>query len=190
MKNLKQLFLLLITLLIISNIANAQYAGIEMYPKGDIFLYAGKDIVPDRIKVDLWATPNSEIAFSVGPKVGPFAFGLGLSMGVPKDKVDLTYINADLGFGFDLGAVHWQSYNLYQAGQNVDDFILARQWLSYNDSPLGIVGHNIKCGADDWQLNWGIYYDFGEISLLSESKFGITADLNGGTPWAVLVLGL
>lgn len=184
---MNKLFGLITCLLMICSISQAQYAGIEVYPKGDIFIYAGKDL-NQHFKIDLWSTPGTEVAFSIGPKLGLFNLGFGASAGQVDDEVDLTYINTDLGFGLNFGPVHWQSYNLYQLGQNdVDDFILARQWLNYKDAPLGIVGHNIKCGDDDWQLNWGFYYDFGPIGVLTHNKLCLTKNLNGDGLWGTWV---
>jgi hypothetical protein len=186
---MNKFFSLMIGLLLLCSVSQAQYAGIELYPDATMFAYAGNNLT-DNLKVDLWANSGAEVATTVGPVLGPFALGVGFSMGVPEDEVDLIFYNADLAFVFDIGPVHWQSYNLYQLGQNdVDDFILARQWLNLG-GPFGVVGHNTRNGDEDWRLNWGLYYDFGAIGMTSANKFGVTKNLNGDGMWAVWVLEL
>jgi len=140
------------------------------------------------MKVTIWSTPGAEVGCSIGPKISIFDFGLGASVGQINDQVDLSYVNTDVGFGLAIGTVHWQSFNLYQFGQNdLDDFVLARQWIDFG-GPMGIVGHNTKSGDDDWKLNWGVYYDFGKIGPLAHSKVGLAKNVNGDGAWAVWTL--
>lgn len=164
------------------------YSGIEIYPAGDQFLYSGKDI-NDHWKVDLWATTDFEVAFSVGPKVGPFNLGAGLSIGNP-DGVDFMYLNLDVGFGFDIGKIHWQSYNLFQFDQaDVGNFILLRQWFSFGQTGFGLIGHNIKIADDPFKFHWGPYYDFGPIANSATNKFCVAVDLaNNNSIWAAWVV--
>ena len=155
-----------------------EYGSFEVYPSDPLWIGLGTDI-GQHFKVDLWTNSGCEVAFTVGPKIGPFNIGAGLSFGVPKDKTDLLYLNADIAFGFNLRGFHWQSYDLFQKGQNSnEDFILLRQMISHKDYHFGIIGHNIQKGAETFKLFWGPYYDFGEIVVCKHNKFAITTNLN------------
>jgi hypothetical protein len=156
------------------------YLNLEVYPDGNTFFCGGRSL-GNHVKVDVWATPGSEVAFSLGPRLGRFNVGFGASVGMVDGQRDLMYANVDLGFGLDFGRVHVQSYNLHQIGQsNTPNFTLARACFSFGKSPLGIIGHNTKCGNNPWNVFWGPSYDFGRLGPIGSNKLCATVNLNDG----------
>jgi len=169
-----------------------EYAGLEFYGNaGDLFIYAGKDL-SEYVKIDAWGTNAWEIAFTVGPKIGPVNIGIGTSFGNVNGVNKLKYINADLGFYWEIGSVNWSSYNLFQQPlEKMNQFILLRQFVSMDDCPVGLIGHNVKIGADKWKLFWGPYWNFGKITAFKSVKFGLAVDLNNTKAfWGLLRLEL
>ncbi|MBT6691770.1 hypothetical protein HOB10_05590 [Candidatus Parcubacteria bacterium] len=206
MNRIKTAFALIVLLsLSLPLTAAAQYGCLEFYPNAPVFAAAGTDIT-DNVKIDAWINSGLEVSFTVGPKVGRFNLGVGLSMVeittetsvlngeieeiLTESQQDLGYVNFDLGFGYDFGAIHWQSYNLYQVGQNgVDNFILLRQEVTLHESDWGLFGHNIKCGDDDFQLFWGPSYNIGAVGPFPTNKLTVTVDLTDtGSLWSAYVI--
>jgi len=204
MNRFKTLFALIALLtLTIPLTASAQYGAIEFYPDAPVFAAVGTDIT-DNIKIDAWINSGKEVSFAVGPKVGIFNIGFGLSMvqitdetfddateqTLTESRQDLGFINFDLAFGLDLGDYRWQSYNLYQVGQNdVDDFVLLRQEITTENSDWGLFGHNIKCGDDSFQLFWGPSYNIGAVGPFPTNKLTVTVDLTDtGSLWSAYVI--
>lgn len=184
----KQILVILVVIMAANPCWAGNYAGLELYPTSStIFFFAGKDLT-NHFKADLWAVPGYEIGLTIGPKIGPFNLGLGASMG-EAEGLKIIYLNTDLGFGFDFGNFHWQSYNLYQKGLSIDDFVLSRQWLSWKNFPLGLVGHNVRIGSETPQLFWGPYCQFGKMSIFASSKIGFAIDLRkAGSFWSAWVV--
>lgn len=179
----KQILVILVVIMAANLCWAGDYAGFELYPTSStIFFFAGKDLT-NHFKADLWAAPGYEIGLTIGPKIGPFNLGLGTSMGEAEGlkslkSLKIIYLNADLGFGFDFGNFHWQSYNLYQKGLNdMDNFILSRHWLSLNNFPFGLIGHNIRIGNEKPQLFWGYYCQLGKMSIFASNKICFAIDL-------------
>ena len=191
MKAMKMTIIVLAVLVTLSNASAADsYGGVEFYPHSNAFPYFG--FTNGKVKADMWTIlGGTEVGMTVGPVIGPFAIGYGASLGTVDGETDVIYLNVDLGFMFTFGRVTWCSYNIHQRGQHgTSDFTLFRQDISYKDMPVGIIGHNIQCGAgNDWELFWGPYCNFGEVGPFSATKLCVTADLQDtDSYWAMLRL--
>lgn len=183
-------FSLLIAAIVLAGAALAQdYAFVELYPNGAPFIGAGKS---NQVwKIDAWCTAGSEIAATVGPVIGPFAIGFGGSFGDINGQTEVTYLNADLGFGFNFAGFHWQSYSWAQIGQKgLDDFLLSRNFfhLITNDN-YGVVSHNTKTGGNAWHLFLGPYYNIGQMKVFSSNRLCLTVDLkNQDNVWVAWII--
>jgi len=166
------------------------YSAIEVYPAGDIFICSGRGILDGRVNVSTW-TVGSDISITAGPQVGPVAIGIGASVISTDDGLRVGYINLNAGFGVDVGPVHLQSYNLYQMGRNeVDSFMLSRNWLSYGSFPVGVVGHNIRVGDNPIVPFWGAYVQLGTMGIFSSNRLCVAVNVRDReTLWAAWNIG-
>lgn len=140
------LAVIIIVLILSSTVkANQGYFLVEVYPNAAELINFGQSY--NGYKLDIWAFPGSEVGLTMGPVIGPFAIGIGAS-GVGDNG---RYLNADVFFSWKLSLanISGTSYNLFQKdlGGNIDDFILSKNWISFNNLPFGIVGHNTKSGG-------------------------------------------
>lgn len=187
MKSLIISILVALTWLPVSAKADEDYVLVEIYPDATELINLGRSSYG--VKFDLWTFPGNEIGFTGGPIIGPFAIGFGASA-VSRDG---KYLNADVFFVWKLPLtnVSGTSYNLFQRGYKVDDFILSKNWISFGDFPLGIVGHNTKTGGETWQLYWGPFYKFGDLAMLKNLKIAVGHDLKKfDRRWVALVFNL
>ncbi|MFA5070213.1 MAG: hypothetical protein WC528_02940 [Patescibacteria group bacterium] len=149
------------------------YASVEFYPTGNLFGCAGRDslFIP-RLGCNIWTTPGTEVAFSVGPKIGPFQFGSGLSFGdIGGDKIGVMYVNFDASFGLDFGPIHWQSYDLMQFGQHgAPNFLLLREWITCGTFPVGLIGHLTKNGDEALNPRVGPFVELGKVGPFSSAR--------------------
>ena len=183
---------LLVCLLFVVPAFAGGYAGVEFYPDGSLYPFAGRSIFDGKGKVDIWAVEACEVAMTAGPKVGPFALGIGGSMGSVGGNLEIIYANIDCGFGFDFGRIHWQSYNLYQKSlqDEVGNFMLSRNWISHSASPVGIVGHNKKYGDNDAAFFWGAFVEIGQMGIFSSNRLCAAMNVRDtDTMWGAWCIG-
>jgi len=172
MKSVMLITLTLILCVIPAVCFAGSFASFEFYPTGNLFVCAGTDsLFTHRLGCTLWTTPGTEVAFTAGPNLGPFLFGVGMSFGQIDGRNNIMYVNTDLQFGLDLGACHWQSYNLYQTGQHgTPNFILLRQWITYGKFPVGLIGHITKNGDDATIPRVGPFVEIGKVGPFSSTR--------------------
>ena len=171
----------------------ADELGFELYPQGDLFIYGEKDF--RHFKADVWAIPGSEVAFTFGPSFDWFEFGLGFSSGIVDDKINTTFLDLDFRLQFDYKEISFESYNLYQLGQHgLKDMILLRHDIYFKDFPLAIIGHNVQdknnpSGEDDFQLFWGLSYNFHLLGKLIFNRLCFAVDVqdfnSGWSCWVI-----
>jgi hypothetical protein len=195
---MKKIFCLLLALMMTIS-ANAQcvnaetdtttYIGVEFYPDAPLFIYGGGNL-SDNIKFDLFSNFGSEMAITVGPIIGPFAIGVGASMGMIDDKNDVSYLNADLAFKFKLKGLTWKTYTLYRLSldDSVENKLISRQWLTPSKANYGLIGDNTWVRGKTPILFWGPYYDFGKFGLTSANKFGMMFNIIGPGIWSVWIV--
>jgi len=177
------------------------YGGVEVYPNGELFFYAGGSV--SGISADVWGTPGVEAAMVVGRDIGPFSPRIGLSVGSDGNGANrVSHTNVKLVINTNVSMIKVKSINLHQNGHgDIKDFTLSRNFLSLVTKKavekdeqdelfqIGIVGHNIRFynpAKDDMDvaLFWGLYADAGPV----RACVGINV-LDGKTLWAALDIG-
>lgn len=134
---------------------------------------------------------GSDVSVTVGPQVGPVAIGVGASVIGTDDGLQVGYINLNAGFGADIGPIHLQSYNLCQISRGeAPNFMLSRNWISYRDFPVGIVGHNVRVGDNPVVPFWGIYTQLGTMGIFRSNRLCVAVNVRDqSTLWAALNIG-
>jgi len=186
---MKRTIFCLLTLFCLLSVSQAQqFAGAEWYPDSDPYVYARQDI--GNFSAYVWSLSSAEVGVTIGPKLGAFVTGIGVSAGVPKDKVDVLFYNVDLNFALKFGAVGWQSYSIYQlaAHDDVVNFWISRHLFSFGKFPVGVIGHNAQSGNDNVLTFWGPCYQFGETGPLSMNTVGIRPNLSGKETYVVWII--
>ena len=185
---MKRIFFCLFTLFCLFSISQAQqFAGAEWYPDSDPYVYARQDI--GNFSAYVWSLSSAEVGVTIGPKLGAFTPGIGISAGVPEDKVDVLFYNVDLNFALKFGSINWLSYSVYQlaAQDDVDDFWISRHLFSFGKFPVGVMGHNVQTGNDSVLTFWGPCYQFGKTGPLSVNIVGICPNLSGREMYVVWI---
>lgn len=161
------LFTIIIAILFgFSTDAKAQgYAGIEMYADCDWFAYMGKDLNPS-MKIDVFVNSGSELACTVGPKLGIFNLGFGASLGKINDEIKVSYLDADLACNTKLLNTDLSVYTLYRLSrdQHAENKLISRWWLTPTSWKIGLIGDNCWLGGSDPVLLWGPYINLGKIN--------------------------
>ncbi len=174
--------------------ADNGFGGFEVYRDITSF-YCGKNFAEnDSWKIDLWVVENAELALTIGPNIGKFAFGVGASLG---ENNQVTHLDADLNFKpVNNDHVKWSSYTLYRFGrvEGSKSKLFSRNRITPKndgkDLPFGLLGDNAWVIGSDPVFFWGPYYDFGQMGIFKSTMLHFTFNLEeGGEPNFFVMLG-